>query len=390
MNGEKMGILVAGGPAPGINSAIHACAAKARNNGLQVVGFIEGFEHILSGSIKRHALTDMELDGIHLVGGSIIQQSRANLLDFNGVPDMGKISRAVSVFDREGISRLVTIGGDDTAFSAHLVARHSGGRIRVVHVPKTIDNDLPLPEGMPTFGFATAVEVATREVVNLMQDAHATNRWYIVVIMGRTAGHLALHTMVASGASVVLIPEEFREEYISFARAADVLYGRISAFRTFRKITHGVAIVSEGIGYKIRREDFNFLPGAKIAFDEAGHLRMSEVPLAHLFRRKLEELETSVPGKRIAFIENNIGYEIRSAPPVASDIMYTQLLGNGAVGYLLQDENIPGGAMITIRGGKPVPISLSSLLGDSGKIAVRVVDTSSYLFKTARMRMEVK
>ena len=108
-----------------------------------------------------------------------------------------------------GIGALVTIGGDDTAFSASCLARAAAGEVRVAHVPKTIDNDLPLPGGMPTFGFETARSVGVQLVNNLITDAMTTSRWYLVVAMGRSAGHLALGIGKAAGATLTLIAEEF-------------------------------------------------------------------------------------------------------------------------------------------------------------------------------------
>jgi 6-phosphofructokinase 1 len=106
----------------------------------------------------------------------------------------------------------MTIGGDDTAFSASRVAAQAGGTISVVHVPKTIDNDLPLPGGIVTFGFETARHVGVSLVETIMEDARATSRWYLLVAMGRKAGHLALGIGKAAGATLTLIPEEFRRK----------------------------------------------------------------------------------------------------------------------------------------------------------------------------------
>src|SRR4029077_10196635 len=105
----------------------------------------------------------------------------------------------ISALTRLGLTRLVTIGGDDTAFSSLRLEEQAAGRIQIVHVPKTIDNDLDLPYGIPTFGFQTARHVAVEIVKNLMVDAHTTLRWYFVVTMGRKAGHLALGIGKAAG-----------------------------------------------------------------------------------------------------------------------------------------------------------------------------------------------
>src|SRR5881227_3934201 len=116
----------------------------------------------------------------------------------------------LDVLRRLEVTMLVTIGGDDTAFSGSQVYKQAGGAIRVAHVPKTIDNDLPLPESTPTFGFETARQVGVGIVRNIAEDAKTTSRWYIIISMGRAAGHLALGIGKAAAATLTIIPEEFR------------------------------------------------------------------------------------------------------------------------------------------------------------------------------------
>ena len=121
------------------------------------------------------------------------------------------LENAVNSLLRLNVSQLITIGGDDTAFSAMKLEEHAAGRIRVVHVPKTIDNDLDLPPHVDTFGFQTARHYGVEIVKNLMVDAKTTSRWYFVIAMGRKAGHLALGIGKAAGATLTLIPEEFAD-----------------------------------------------------------------------------------------------------------------------------------------------------------------------------------
>ena len=154
MNGDdgRVGILMGGGPAPGINSAISAATIEAVNQGYEVVGILDGFSHLMEGRTDMTLpLAIADVAQIHHRGGSIIRTSRANP---TRRPE--HLENTVSALRQLGISYLVTIGGDDTAFSASEVSRQAGQRIRVAHIPKTIDNDLPLPGGMPTFGYETA------------------------------------------------------------------------------------------------------------------------------------------------------------------------------------------------------------------------------------------
>src|SRR6185295_10623613 len=115
----------------------------------------------------------------------------------------------VTALLRLNVSQLITIGGDDTAFSAMKLEERSAGRIRVAHVPKTIDNDLDLPPHVDTFGYQTARHIGVEIVKNLMVDARTTSHWYFIISMGRKAGHLALGIGKATGATLTLIPEEF-------------------------------------------------------------------------------------------------------------------------------------------------------------------------------------
>ena len=159
---------------------------------------------------------------IHFRGGSYIGISRAN-----PTLDPQHLENTVISLLRLNVSQLITIGGDDTAFSAMKLEERSAGRIRVVHVPKTIDNDLDLPAHVDTFGFQTARHYGVEIVKNLMVDAETTSRWYFVIAMGRKAGHLALGIGKAAGATLTLIPEEFGTARITFKAIVDTLVGAI-------------------------------------------------------------------------------------------------------------------------------------------------------------------
>ena len=202
---NNLAILVGGGPAPGINGVIAAATIRARLAGLNVIGIRDGFEHLIGGDISHVTpLTIEVVSRIHLRGGSQIGTSRAN-----PTKDRAHVANVVRALQALGVSQLITIGGDDTAFSAMTVAAMANGAIRVVHVPKTIDNDLDLPPHVDTFGYQTARHYGAAIVESLMVDATTTSRWYFVVAMGRKAGHLALGIGKAAGVTVTLIGEEF-------------------------------------------------------------------------------------------------------------------------------------------------------------------------------------
>src|SRR5204862_1291093 len=147
-------------------------------------------------------LTIESVSRIHFRGGSYLGIARAN-----PTTDRTLLDNTVNALLRLNVTQLISIGGDDTAFSAMRVERHAAGAIRVVHVPKTIDNDLDLPAHIDTFGYQTAPHYGVEIVKNLMVDAKTTSRWYFVVAMGRTAGHLSLGISKGAGAAVALSPE---------------------------------------------------------------------------------------------------------------------------------------------------------------------------------------
>ncbi|MBV9545194.1 MAG: 6-phosphofructokinase, partial [Chloroflexi bacterium] len=201
----QLAILCGGGPAPGINSVIAAATIRANLAGSRVLGIRDGFKWLMQADTSHTVQLSIEsVSRIHFAGGSYLGTSRAN-----PTRRTEDLEATIATLERLGVDKLLTIGGDDTAYSAMTLARHAAGRLQVVHVPKTIDNDLDLPYGISTFGFQTARHVGTELVKNLMVDAQTTTRWYLIVAMGRTAGHLALGIGKAAGATLSVIPEEF-------------------------------------------------------------------------------------------------------------------------------------------------------------------------------------
>jgi ATP-dependent phosphofructokinase / diphosphate-dependent phosphofructokinase len=361
------GILVGGGPAPGINGVIGAATILARRHGARVLGLLEGFRFLMEGRTDRvRELHIAEVSRIHLLGGSVLQTSRANPTK---KPD--DLAAVVRTLTELGVDHLVTIGGDDTAFSARRVAEQAGGRIRVAHVPKTIDNDLPLPEGVPTFGFETARENATRIVSRLMEDARTTSRWYLVVMMGRSAGHLALGAAKAAGATLALIPEEFAEGNIRLATITRIVEGSIVK-RLAMGRPHGVAVLAEGLGGRLEPGDLEGLEDAPR--DEHGHIRLAEVPFGSVVKKAVLR-DLAGLGIKTTLVEKDVGYELRCAEPGAFDLDYTRDLGAGAVRTLLAGRS---GVMITRQGGAIVPVPFEDLMDPkSGRTRVRLVNPAS-------------
>lgn len=376
----RIAILVGGGPAPGINSVINAVTIEAINNDFEVIGIYDGFEHLMKGRTDMiRPLTISDVSRIHIEGGSILRTSRAN--PTKNAQDLENVVKSLNTL---GISYLVTIGGDDTAFSASSVSKMSKGKIRVAHVPKTIDNDLPLPGGMPTFGFETARHLGTELVYNLMQDSRTTNRWYFVVAMGRKAGHLALGIGKSASAALTVIGEEFRKEKITLSEVCDLLETTILKRRVLGR-NDGLAIIAEGIGEMIDPQELANIPGVTVERDPHGHIRLSEIPLATILKREIQK-RFAQRGEKINIIDVTLGYELRCARPIPFDIDYTRTLGYGAVRFLVGDfEKSLSGGMVCVENGRIKILPFEELIDPStGRTKVRMVDINSEHYRVAR------
>ena len=373
---HNLAILVGGGPAPGINSVIGAATIRARLDGIDVIGLREGFEWIMKGDIDHvMPLTIDAVSRIHFRGGSHIGISRAN-----PTSDPTLLDNAVLSLLRLNVSQLMTIGGDDTAYSAMKLEERAAGRIRVVHVPKTIDNDLDLPPYVDTFGFQTARHYGVEIVKNLMVDARTTSRWYLVIAMGRKAGHLALGIGKAAGATLTLIAEEF-ERPRRLHPIIDTLAGAIIKRLSYGR-RDGVAIIAEGVVLDMAPEDLAGLHD--VERDAHGHLRIAEVNIGEILKAQVTARLRSF-GVKTTIAAKNIGYELRCADPIPFDMEYTRDLGYCAAKFLLAGGNA---ALISMQGGRFVPIPFAQMIdSETGRTRVRLVDTASTRYAIARRYM---
>ena len=381
----NLGILVGGGPAPGINGTVGAVTLEASNRGNEVIGIYEGFSNLMAGRTDRlKILKHDDVSRIHFQGGSILGTSRAN-----PTKDPADLKTVIATLQSLGIRYLVTIGGDDTMYAASQVAAASAGEIRVCHVPKTIDNDLPLPGETPTFGFETARQVGFEIVRNLMEDSRTTGRWYFVVVMGRTAGHLALGIGKAAGATLAVIPEEFpgpaHRETIG-----DILEGAIIKRRALWQRNDGVALIAEGLLERMPVEELTSIEGVQIQHDSYGHLRLAELDLAYILKNIVER-RFAARGESFTIVHKTVGYELRCAPPIAFDCEYVKTLGYGAIEFLLNPtERIANvnGALVCIDRGELKYLKFADLLDPkTKKTSVRHVDLSKPSYKVAREYM---
>ena len=372
-----VGILVGGGPAPGINSVIGAATIRSLVSGCDVIGILDGFQWLMDGSTSRvKPLAIGAVSRMHFHGGSILGTSRAN-----PTKKAEHLASVVESLARLNVTRLVTIGGDDTAFSALKVEEQAAGRLQVVHVPKTIDNDLDLPYGIPTFGFQTARHLGAELVRNLMVDAETTGRWYLAVTMGRKAGHLALGIGKAAGATLTIIPEEFTSKPIRLQHLVDILVGSVLK-RVAGGHGDGVAVLAEGLIEVVDPGDFEGLE--QVERDEHGHLRLAEVDLGVVLKREVEK-QLKAMGVKVTIAAKNIGYELRCADPIPFDLEYTRDLGYCAAQFLLDGGTA---AMVSIQNGRFTPIPFASILDPAtGRTRVRLVDIAAESYQIARHYM---
>ena len=379
MNDKKnVAIIVGGGPAPGINGVISAATIEAINRGHKVYGIRYGFEKIMAGDKSAAIeLTIPQVSRIHSEGGSILLTSRANPMKSEEA-----LKNVIRVLQELNVGYLVTIGGDDTASSARAIAQAAGGTICVGHVPKTIDNDLPLPEKNSTFGFQTAREVGMEITETLLRDAQMTSRWYLAIAMGRKAGHLALGIGLPAGATLTIIPEEFGDEKISFSLLVNIIVGSIVK-RYIDGRHYGVVVLAEGLADKL---DESSIPELQdVERDPHGNIRFAELDFGGMVKNGVRKRLAQLGLPKMLVVDKNVGYELRCAAPNAFDREYTRVLGFGVIDFLLQ-----GGtdAMISRQRDNLVPIPFQNILDrDTGRIRIRLVDTRADVFRASRKYM---
>ena len=374
---KRLAILVGGGPAPGINSVIGAATIRTALEGVEVLGVLDGFKWIMRGDISHvRELTIDSVSRIHFRGGSFIGIARDN-------PTKNKehLENTVTSLLRLNVDKLITIGGDDTAYSALKVEEKAAGRIRVVHVPKTIDNDLDLPHGIATFGYNTARHMGTELVKNLMVDADTTSRWYFAVTMGRKAGHLALGIAKAAGATLTLVPEEFPEGMIQLSHIVDILVGAIIKRMSYGR-DDGVAILAEGLLERLNPKDLEILES--VERDAHGNIRLAEVSFGEIVKYHVQERLKQF-GLKATIVAKNIGYELRCADPIPFDMEYTRDLGYCAAQFLLRGGNA---AMVSMQNGYFVPLYFKDILDPvTQRTRVRMVDVGAEYYQIARRYM---
>ncbi|MCK4560327.1 MAG: 6-phosphofructokinase [Calditrichia bacterium] len=374
---KRMAILVGGGPAPGINSVIGAATIRGVLSGADIIGIRDGFKWLMRGNIDNVTpLTIDRISRIHFRGGSYIGIARDN-----PTKEKKNLENTITSLLRLNVDKLITIGGDDTAYSAYRLQQVGENRISVAHVPKTIDNDLDLPHGSCTFGFQTARHIGVDILKNIMVDAKTTTRWYFVITMGRKAGHLALGIGKAAGATLTLIPEEFKEKKIPMKKIVDILVGSIIKRISYGR-PDGVAIVAEGLVERLDEKDLNQI--VNVERDEHDNIRIAEINFGEILKYKVQERLQEF-GVKMTIVAKNIGYELRCADPIPFDMEYCRDLGFMAAKFLFDGGS---GALISFQDGRFVPMYFKDILDPKTKrMKVRMVDPSSESYYVANRYM---
>ena len=363
---ESVAILCAGGPAPGINTVIGSVTKIFLTAGYEVLGIHEGYKTLFTDKPNFEKLDFNFADSIYSRGGSALKMSRYKPKDEEFKTDF---------FVNNNVRLLVTIGGDDTASTANRISKFmQGNKIQLanIHVPKTIDNDLPLPEGTPTFGYQTAKEEGVRIGTTLYEDARTSGNWFVVSAMGREAGHLALGIGTACHYPMIIIPEMFNKTKITFDAITRMIISSMIK-RKLMGVEYGVAIVSEGVFHFMSDEEIEGT-GINFTYDDHGHPGLGNVSKAHIFnmlvQRKLKKLGLSVKSR-----PNEIGYELRCVRPIAYDLSYASILGMGVM--KLYQEGATGCMVTQTPEGDVMPLYLKDVEDENGKVKPRLVNMES-------------
>ena len=370
---KRFGILAGGGPAPGLNSVIGAATIRAVLSGYEVIGLLDGYKWLLEGDTSHVVPLRIEdTSRIHFRGGCHIGISREG-----PGADPKKLDRILDSLYRLDVENLIVMGGDGTGTAAAAVHARAAGKLRVIHVPKTIDNDLDLPLEAPTFGYQTARHHGVELVRSLMVEAKTTHRWFFAVTMGRKAGHLALGIGKAVGATLTMIPEEFRGNRVTTHLLVDTLAAAIIKRHAYGR-RDGIAVLAEGLVTLLDPEELAAL--GPVARDAYGRVHLGEIPYGDILKARVTERLRGL-GLDTAIVSKNLGYELRCVDPVPADMELARDLGYGAA-KLLSDGD--GGGMISLQNGRLVLIPFGEMVDPhTNRMRLRMVDVDSDRYKIA-------
>lgn len=359
-------MLAGGGPAPGINTVISSVAKVFLRDGYRVIGLHDGYKNLFTDNPSIIDIDFEMADRVFSMGGSMLRMSRYKPAD---------LEFKTNFFKKNNVKLLVTIGGDDTASTANRISKFLSERkfpIQNIHVPKTIDNDLPLPEGQPTFGYQSAKQEGVRIGRTIYEDARSSGNWFVVSAMGREAGHLAFGIGAACHYPMIIIPEMFNKTKVTLEKITNLIISSIVK-RKILGIPYGVAIVSEGV-FHFMSDDEIEASGIQFTYDEHGHPELGTVSKAHIYNMllqiRLKQLSINVKSRPV-----EMGYELRCIQPTAFDLLYCSLLGIGVKKVF--DDGLTGCMVSSDPTGDITPLFLKDLEDGHGKVRTRMVTMDS-------------
>ena len=368
---ESIAILTGGGPAPGMNTVVGSVAKTFLQKGFRVIGLHGGYSGLFNKNPKTTDIDFLLADDIFNRGGSYLTMSRFKPTDKNFEEDFN-----LDFFVKNNVKLLVTVGGDDTASTANRIAKFLEEKkypIANIHVPKTIDNDLPLPAGSPTFGYQSAKDMGSIIGRTVATDAKTSGNWFVVAAMGRSAGHLAFGIGTACHYPMIVIPEMFNKTTITVDKIVNLVVSSIVK-RKIMGIDYGVAMISEGVFHSLSDEEIQ-KSGIHFSYDDHGHPELGKVSKAHIFNEMLEKKLKEI-GLKVKSRPVEIGYEVRCQTPIAYDLVYCSELGMGV--YKLFSEGKTGCMVYISQDGFVSPLYLKDLQDPAtGKIPPRLVNIDS-------------
>lgn len=333
---KRIGILTGGGDCPGLNSVIRAVVRKGINEGYQIIGIKNGWKGLIENDTLNLDLSSVS--GILPKGGTILGTSRTN-----PYKQEGDVKRLIDNYKNLALDSLIVVGGEDTLGAATKLCKEG---LNIVGVPKTIDNDLSCTDY--TFGFDTAINIATECIDRLHTTAESHHRIIVAEVMGRHAGWIATAAGIAGGADVILIPEI----PIDIEEVCALIKARHQRGRTF-----SIVVVAEGANFK---EGIVVTQEEKL--DEFGHVRLGGIgeTLAQEIEKKTGyETRVSV-----------LGHIQRGGTPTAFDRILGTRFGVKAV-ELVKDKKF--GQMVSLQGNKIVTVSIENAVA-----ALKTVDMELY------------
>jgi 6-phosphofructokinase 1 len=414
---RRVAIIFAGGPAPAANAVISAAAVSFLDDKREVLAFKNGYRHLE----KYHPVDNrLQLDehyvqfqmqhvsGVRNTRGVLIGTSRANpgaaITGPADLDDPNKTRRISNVYRALldlGIDALISIGGDDTLKTANLLYQYQRhhisdeNRVRIVHLPKTIDNDY---RGIDfTFGFFTAVDVMAKELLNLRADCIATSGYFIVETMGRKAGWLSYGVAIAGEANMVLSPEDVYGDLSVEEKCTDPITGeeamerRLSVTALVDRIVdlilerekrdqyYGTVVLAEGLSELLPENALLGMPR-----DEHGHIRLSAFDLAKMVSDRVQTRYEERTSRRKKVRHIQLGYESRCSPPHAFDVMLASQLGIGAFRALVEERL--DGHMVSVSGQLDLQyVEFSKLINPQTlQTEVRFIEPGSDFHRLAR------